>query len=183
MEIEIRAAVDNLTELENKILAKGAVLVKEKKQVDVYFGEICLYEKIGYSFMMRVRDEEGKIFLTYKGARTKKDGEWEEYEFPIENSFSAMEMLESMGLEKIVKVSKKRKEYKLGKFSICLDNIEGLGNFIEVERLCEDAQKGKEEIRELMQNISINDGDIIQKGYITMLLMQNKSPYAKYIKN
>lgn len=183
MEIEIRAAINNLTEIESKILEKGAILFKEKQQEDVYFGEMCLYEKIGYSFMMRVRDEEGNIFLTYKGARTNKDGEWEEYEFPVENKLSAVEMLKSMGLEKIVQISKKRKEYKFGDFSICLDNIEELGNFIEIEYLSSDADEGKRRLMKLARDFNIGDEDIIQKGYITMLLVKNKSPYSRYIKN
>ncbi len=183
MEIEIRAAIANLTEIESKILEKGAMLFKEKHQKDIYYGEICLYEKIGYSFMMRVRDEEGKIFLTYKGARTKKDGEWEEYEFPVENKLSAVEMLKAMGLEKIAEVSKKRKEYKLGDFSICLDDIEELGNFVEIEYLCDDASEGKMKLMELARELKVKDEDIIQKGYITMLLAKNESPYSKYVKN
>lgn len=179
----MRAKIKSFAEIENKIHKLGAVFVKEKKQIDIYFGEIYLYKKIGYSFMMRIRDEEGKILLTYKGAKTKKDGEWEEYELLVAEKRVAIEMLKSMGLEKIIEVKKKRKEYKFKEFSICLDSIRGLGNFVEIECLCEDAYDGKRRLHGLMIDLGIKTEDVIHKGYITMLLAMNNSPYSKYIRN
>ncbi len=182
MEIEIRAKINNLKKIEQNIIKLGARLIKETKQIDEYFGEISLYQKIGYSFLMRVRDEKNNKFMTYKGAESKKDGIWEEYEFKIDNIKKAIEMLKAMGLERIIVVNKYRKEYALNDLTICLDVIDGLGSFIEIESL-NNKDFNKKSLKKLMQKLNINEDQVINKGYVTMLLIKNNSPYSKYIVN
>ena len=182
MEIEIRAKINNLEKIEKNIIKLGAKLIKETKQVDEYFGEISLYQKIGYSFLMRVRDEKDRKSMTYKGAESKKDGIWEEYEFVIDDTKKFVKMFESMGLEKIIVVNKYRKEYTLNGLTICLDIIDGLGNFIEIESL-NNKDFNKNGLKKLIRKLNIKDDQIIHKGYVTMLLIKKNSPYSKYIIN
>lgn len=182
MEIEIRAKIKNIKNIEQCIVGLGAKLVKQKRQIDKYFGEINLFKKLGYSFLMRVRNEGDKKFLTYKGAKLKKDGVWEEYEFKIDNEITAEAMLKAMGLEKIIEVKKNRIEYKLNDLTICLDNIEGLGHFIEIESQ-DDNDINKDKLKNFIDKLDIKENQIIHKGYVTMLLIKNDSPYSKYIVN
>jgi adenylate cyclase class 2 len=182
MEIEIRAKINNLENIEQNIIKLGAKLIKQKNQVDEYFGEINLYKKLGYSFLMRVRDEGTKKFLTYKGAELKKDGIWQEYELEIDDIKKSIAMLQAMGLEKIIAVKKYRKEYTLNGLTICLDVIDDLGNFIEIESV-DDKDINKDSLKNLMQKLNIKEKQIIHKGYVTILLIKNNSPYSKYIVN
>lgn len=182
MEIEIRAKINNIKNVEQRIVGLGAELIKQKKQVDKYFGEINLFKKLGYSFLMRVRNEGDKKFLTYKGAKSKKDGVWEEYEFNIDNEIMAEDMLKAMGLEKIIKVNKKRIEYKLDGLTICLDTIKDLGYFVEIESQ-DDNDIDKDKLKKIMNKLNIEENQIMHKGYVTMLLIKNNSPYSKYIVN
>lgn len=183
MEIEIRAKINDLKKTEQDVINLGAKLIKKVKQIDEYFGEINLYKKIGYSFLMRVRDEKNKKFITYKGAKSKKDGIWEEYEFEINDPNKAINMFIDMGLEKVAVVNKYRKEYKLkNDLTICLDNIDGLGSFIEIESL-NNKDINKNSLKEVIKKLNIKESQIINKGYITILLIKNNSPYSKYIVN
>lgn len=182
MEIEIRAKINNINDVEQNIIKLGARLLKETTQVDEYFGEINLYQKVGYSFLMRVRNEGDKKFMTYKGAESKKDGVWEEYEFEIDDAKKTVEMFKAMGLEKVITVKKYRKEYVLDGLTICLDVIDDLGNFIEIESL-DDRNINKNSLKSLMRKLGIKEDQIIHKGYVTMLLIKNNSPYSKYIVN
>ena len=182
MEIEIRAKVDDLKKIEQRVIELGAEFVKQKKQVDVYYGEIDLIKKLGYSFLIRVRSEGDKKYLTYKGAETKIDGVWEEYEFNIENDVTAKAMLSAMGLDKVIEVNKSRKEYKLENLTICLDDIADLGLFIEIESQ-DDDDINKIKLNDFMKKLDITEDQIINKGYVTMLLSKNNSPYSKYIVN
>jgi len=182
MEIEIRAKIKNIKTAERCIVGLGAKLVKQKRQIDKYFGEINLFKKLGYSFLMRVRNEGDKKFLTYKGAESKIDGVWEEYEFNIDNEIMAEAMLKAMGLEKIIEVKKNRVEYKLDDLTICLDTIEGLGCFIEIESQ-NDNDIDKDKLKKIMDKLNIKENQIAHKGYVTMLLIKNDSPYSKYIVN
>ncbi len=182
MEIEIRAKIKNIKNVEQCILGLGTKLVKQKRQIDKYFGEINLFKKLGYSFLMRVRNEDNKKFLTYKGAKLKKDGVWEEYEFDIDNEIMAEAMLKAMGLEKVIEVNKNRIEYKLDDLTICLDTIEDLGCFVEIESQ-DDNDIDKDKLKKIMDKLNIKENQIMHKGYVTMLLIKNDSPYSKYIVN
>ncbi|MDP2684835.1 MAG: class IV adenylate cyclase [bacterium] len=182
MEIEIRAKIKNIKNIERCIIGLGAKLVKQKRQIDKYFGEINLFKKLGYSFLMRVRNEGDKKFLTYKGAESKKDGVWEEYEFNIDNEIMAEAMLKAMGLEKIIEVNKNRIEYKIDNLTICLDTIENLGCFVEIESQ-DDNDIDKDKLKKFMDKLNIKENQIMHKGYVTMLLIKNDSPYSKYIVN
>jgi adenylate cyclase class IV len=62
MEIEIRAKIKDIKNVEQCLVGLGAKLVKQKKQNDKYFGEINLFKKLGYSFLMRVRNEGDRKF-------------------------------------------------------------------------------------------------------------------------
>lgn len=182
MEIEIRAKINDINDVEQNIIKLGVKLLKETMQVDEYFGEINLYQKLGYSFLMRVRNEGNKRFMTYKGAESKKDGVWEEYEFEIDDVKKTVEMFKAMGLEEVITVKKYRKEYTLDGLTICLDAIDDLGNFIEIESL-DDRNINKNSLKSLMRKLGIKENQIIHKGYVTMLLIKNNSPYSKYIVN
>ena len=131
---------------------------------------------------MRVRNEGDKKFMTYKGAQLKKDGVWEEYEFKIDEVKKTVEMFKAMGLEEVIVVKKYRKEYVLDGLTICLDAIDDLGNFIEIESL-DDKNINKNSLKSLMRKLSIKENEILHKGYVTMLLIKNNSPYSKYIVN
>lgn len=180
MEIEVRAKIKDPKKMHEKIISIGAFFLGTKSQRDVYYGEISLYKKIGYSFLMRVRNENGKqFFLTYKGAKCGLDGVWEEYDFAVNSEANAVDMLESMGLEKVVVVSKTREVFRLGDICICLDRIENLGEYVEVEII--NNNKDNSLIRDLLVDLGIEKDDIIEKGYITMLLAQQGSPYAQYV--
>ena len=182
MEIEIRAKINSLTSIENKLNLLKARFIKKVKQVDKYYGEISLYKKLNHSFLIRIRKEGNKNILNYKGAKRKKDGIWEEHETEINNPKEAELILKNIGFEKVIEVYKNRLEYKLNNLNICLDKIKGLGNFIEIEEINKNAIS-KKNIIKLMKDLGISKNEIINQGYVTLLLRKNKNKFSKYIIN
>ena len=67
--------------------------------------------------------------------------------------------------------------YSLDKMSICIDNIESLGNFIEVEILSEENEKQKNEalktIEEFLNKLEISKEDYEEKRYDTLMYELN----------
>ena len=61
--------------------------------------------------------------------------------------------------------------------SICIDNIESLGNFIEVEILSEENEKQKNEalktIEEFLDKLEISKEDYEEKRYDTLMYELN----------
>jgi len=180
-EIEIKARVKSLDDIKKKILTLGGKPERKISQIDIYYGEHLLYKKLGYPFMVRVRQEGGKALFTYKGAALKADGIWEEIEFGIDNADKGLKMLRAMGLEKIVKISKKREEFRLNNFGICLDRIEGLGDFIELELISDDEPKKiQKKLVVFMKKLGVSPEKVIKKGYVYLLLEKTNSPFLKY---
>ncbi|MDD4083150.1 MAG: class IV adenylate cyclase [archaeon] len=181
MEIEKRAKLSNPQNVIDSLIKLGAVDLGEKIQVDDYFGSVELFKKLGYSFVARIRKSNEKFVLTVKTAKHNKDGVWEEYETELDEPKIFENMFFAMGFERVIKVTKTRKMFKLGEFTANIDYFEGRGTFIEVELISETDDSSK--LGDILKKIGINEKDIIHIGYISMFLKEINSPYAEYIKN
>lgn len=181
MEIEIRAKLKDPKKIIEKLVSLGVVKLGEKKLCDYYFGDICLYEKIGHSFWIRLRVKENdKIELAYKGS-TGIDGVYDEYEQDLQDLNTSIAILTKMGLTNEITVKKNRTSYKLGNISIEIDDFADWGTYIEAEIIGDNPNK--KELFDFFDSVGIPKEDIFEKGYITLMLEEKKSPFMKWIKN
>ncbi len=181
MEVELRAKIKSPKNIVSRLKKLGAVEFGEKKLVDYYFGNIDLYKKAGHSFWIRLRVKDGgKVELAYKGS-TGKDGVYEEYEQQLQDLNTAVAIFTKMGLTNEITVKKTRKSFKLGDISIEIDDFEDSGVFIEAETISLSGDKSK--LYELFEKLNVPKQDIFEKGYITLMLEEKKSPFTKWIKN
>lgn len=63
----------------------------------------------------------------------------DEYELKIDDSNIAKSFIEGLGFIEVVAVSKRRVESKVDNYTICIDEVDKLGVFIELEVLIDDA--------------------------------------------
>lgn len=180
MEVELRAKVRNRATLRNLILKLGAKFVKKRKLEDYYFGNINLYEQLSHSFWVRLRKEQERVELTYKGP-TSKDGVYEEYSQIVQDLETAISILEKSGLENPISIIKERESFEFGKIKIEIDEFQDRGTFLELEIISNDYDKS--ELFDLMKKLGIDSADIFEKGYITLFLSKINSPYSKWIIN
>ena len=149
IEIEAKFKLsDNMTRdkliavLESHLVAPISV----KHQIDTVF---LLPEQVDApiipgSKIMRIRDildpETGELqrsLITLKIERRAKLVS-DEYEFAIDDGDMARQMLTALGWQEVVTVDKVRLESKTEDYTICVDEVAGLGLFIELEVLAED---------------------------------------------
>jgi adenylate cyclase class 2 len=180
MEVELRARIKNKEDIISRLTKLGAVRSGEKELTDYYFGDIGLYEKVGHSFWIRLRVEGDKVELAYKGS-TSKDGIYEEYEQELQDLDIALAILTKMGLTNEITAKKKRISFKLDDISIEIDDFREWGIFIEAETISESDDKSK--LYKLFEKLGISKEDVFEKGYITLMLEEKNSPFAKWIKN
>lgn len=169
MEVEVRAKVNDLQEMKKGLEAMGASFGKEKKQVDYIFrrkGDEKKEQKPG-DFILRIRDSEKKT-LALK-ALTDVMGAWEEYELGIDNAEEMRKIVERMGFFNSLIMVKKRIPGKLDDFSVCLDDVDGLGTYIEIELKSDDKKSAKKRLAELSSKLGIKEDNIEHKGYVVML--------------
>jgi predicted adenylyl cyclase CyaB len=70
------------------------------------------------------------------------------------------------------RVRKHRKLFLLGRTRVHLDEVEGLGHFLELEVVLaegEPAEAGVREARELMEKLDINSRQLIDEAYVDLL--------------
>ncbi len=161
--------------LKNQLIAQ----ISSKRQIDTVF---LLPEQVDApitpgSKIMRVRDvlnpETGELrrsLMTLKiEGQTKLASD--EYEFAVDGGNAARQMLTALGWQEIVTVDKVRLESKTKDYTICIDEVAGLGLFIELEVLTEDSADVKniqQQMRNFLKNLNI-DGELWKIPYDTSI--------------
>jgi len=137
VEVEIQAVIKDPKEVERK-LRKIGKFVKVRKQIDKYFvpPQRDFFKKDPPIEYMRVRYEKDKSHLNYSLLHFGKDGKLratDEYETLVDKPEVVEKVLNEMGLIHKVTVEKTRKYFDCDDFEVTLDEVKGLGKFIEVE--------------------------------------------------
>ena len=153
--------------------------ISSRRQIDTVF---LLPEQVDVpivpgSKIMRVRDvlnpETGELqrsLMTLKvEGQTKLASN--EYEFVVDDGNTARQMLTALGWQEIVTVDKVRLESKTEDYTICIDEVAGLGLFIELEVLTEDSADVKniqQQMCNFLKNLNI-DGKLWKIPYDTSI--------------
>ena len=96
-----------------------------------------------------------------------------ELETGVEDSDVCIGILEALGFQIVEpKVIKTRQEYTLDQMHACVDRVENLGDFLELELVIEEEQ-GKEtalqEIEKVLQRLGYTRKDTVRNSYLSML--------------
>ncbi len=165
LEIEIKAKLPS-RQIENRLSALGVRMLREERQIDTYFKHPC-YDFKARDEAFRVREVNGRLYLTYKGPRVDRDAKIRE-EIEIEIDGKIFSLLERLGFSPLKKVMKKRKIYQWQKLKIFIDEVENLGEFLEIEA------PTKEELFQLVDWLNIPRSSLIQKSYLELLIEKEK---------
>jgi adenylate cyclase class 2 len=137
MEVEAKAYCEDLSEFEERIKGLGAEFIHEVEQVDTYFNHPAR-DFAQTDEALRIRRVGEKATLTYKGPKidslTKTR---EELKVELSDGDEMKDVLLKLGFKEVGMVRKVRKKYKLDEFKVCLDRVEGLGSFVELEAECD----------------------------------------------
>lgn len=177
IEVETKLKIDGMGPIEERIYELGGDYKGEKTEVDLYFDHPGTHIFDG-GRALRVRDSGGKYRLTYKGH--KKDDvttSREEIEIGIESASEMIKILDKLGFYEIFEVKKLRRTYLLEDLVITLDDVMGLGEFIEVEGKASNDQEFKEkkdEIFKILKKLRLSTDAISQRSYLEMLLDAKK---------
>jgi predicted adenylyl cyclase CyaB len=162
--VEIKAICHDLDKIRNKLRSYHADLRGRDHQLDTYFNA-------GHG---RLKLREGNIenqLIYYE--RPDKEGPKVSHCLLYETKPATIlkSMLESaMGVR--TRIEKKREIYRMGNIQVHLDEVMGLGNFIEIE-----AQGTEDEFSEddllgqcigLMRDLGIRDADLVKGSYSDM---------------
>lgn len=180
-EIEIKLKVNNLEEIEKKLKDHGLVISKEITQHDIIYihrddkGDFTDAYEGHIALRMRYEGTVAKITL-----KQRRSNEMDniEYETKVEDGEMMHEILQLLGWKPMVEVKKTRKKGKLGEYEICLDRVDKLGDFVELEKMIDDnadPEKIKNELFKELEKFGLSGNDEETQGYDTQIyLLKNK---------
>jgi adenylate cyclase class 2 len=179
-EIEIKLKARDLSSLEQNLKSVGCVLSAPIHQHDTIYshgGDTSIWEnmKEGYVVVRIRRDDKGAIF-TLKQQRTNELDNIE-CETRVEDGEVMHQALLLLGFIPEVEVKKIRRKGKLGEYEICLDQVENLGNFIELEKMANDdadADKIMEDLFQKIESLGLSREDQEKRGYDTQIYQLRK---------
>lgn len=149
-----------------KKITENAEFLEEKEEFDVYFNHPCRdFAKTDEALRLRV---EKKIKLTYKGPKVDLETKSrEEVNLEVNSFQEAVRLMEFLGFTKFKTIKKRRRIYKMRNAMICVDSVEGLGDFIEIE--VEGGLENKEEIFRIAEILGYSKAESIRLSYLEML--------------
>lgn len=183
LEVEVKVYASDLKGVERKLQTKGAVHLDEIEQSDIYFSSPHHdFERTDEALRLRVEREQNKekrYFLTYKGPKIDEKSKTRvEVKVRIDSIPNAEKLLSSLGFEEFGRVNKQRKRYELDDLEVCLDDVEGLGCFIEVESMrkiplnTHELATERDRIIELLNDLSLERFE--RASYLELLYLSKK---------
>ncbi len=175
-EIEVKARVGDREVLLSKMGAIGCELSEPVIQDDSIFvnfdGPFTDY-KPGTSFL-RLRKSKGKVIFNLKQPQ-RNELDCIEHETEVVDPEQMRNILKYMGYHEAVRVHKKRQKAKYKEYEICVDEVEGLGSFIEVEKMSDgDGEKVQEELFDFLKSLGVDPKDRVLQGYDTLIYLKNR---------
>lgn len=178
IEVEMKVPIRDREVLEQRLSEIGFAKGYLVRETDTYFDNEANQIKDNDG-ALRVRSRENfsektlEHFMTYKGPKmdavsmTRKEVEME-----IESSDAGKQILMALGYTKVYPVVKTRQYYGMDKITACLDLVEGLGEFLELEIIvAQDADKPQalEKLVSLLQKLGYSTDETIRRSYLSML--------------
>ena len=172
----VKFKVDGLDEIISYLEGHNCEISPVNIQYDtIYVKDLNHTESTQGSVWLRVRKTNEKIELNYKRQSAKKM-ESEEIEFAVDSYEKANQFLTVLGFQEWVQVNKKRRYAKYMDYNICMDEVEKLGSFIELEILVDEENDIDYEAKLLhvAQELGIDINSRINSHYDTMISELNQ---------
>ncbi len=167
MEIEIKSRVRDFALIKRRLSGLGAEYLGEVNQKDIYFNHPSRdFESTDEALRIRYSDE--RTFMAYKGPKLdKKTKSREEIELEISDGEKAEKILERLGFRKAGTVSKVRERYLLDNTEIAMDDVHGLGLFVELEIIGRYTKENIGKLFDTAQKLGLDE--FIQESYLELL--------------
>ncbi len=171
-EIELKFKVDDLDSFIEKLEKLGCSLSDVVYQNDtIYVENLDNIESVEGSIWLRVRKLNDKIEMNLKKQAVKKS-ESQEIEFEVSDYEKANNFLKTLGYKEWVRVNKKRRYSKYLNANICIDEVERLGSFVEIEYLIAEEDKKinyEDELLQIATELGIDISKRVNSHYDTMI--------------
>lgn len=116
--------------------------------------------------------QDGRVTLTVKAVVTSR-GDCREHEIEIDSTSEALGILDLLGFRRVVVIEKHRRSWRLGSVTVAIDEVVGLGTFVEVEWLCSvpegDSAQAETVLSAAAADLGLRDADRVSEKYDQLL--------------
>lgn len=158
IEVEVKAHAHNLDEIEEKLVQIGARRVREEYQEDLYFNaphrDFAQTDEALRIRKTRSGNSED-TYITYKGAKMDEVSKTrKEIEVAVEDPLKVGDIFQNLSFRPVATVRKNRTIYTMEELIITLDEVQGVGNFVEIEKETEEGEDTEEALSEIFATYS-----------------------------
>jgi len=171
--VKVRADHERVRE---RLEALGATHLGTVRQVDTYF-DAPDRDFAETDEALRIRREDpgagsATARVTYKGPLVDAVSKTrEEAEAVVADAEATTAVLEGLGFEPAATVRKERDRFEVGEVLVTLDEVEGLGEFVEVEtEAAEDVEAERDRVFGVLEDLGLDPGEGIRTSYLGLLL-------------
>ncbi len=168
LELEMKAKIDKYSRGRIEQILKNSEFLEEKIEEDVYFSSpIKDFKETDEA--LRIRKSGEDTILTYKGPKIDKISKSrEEVETFVSGEIELI--LQRLGFKEFIKIKKKRRLYQYKEFTISIDDVEDLGEYIEVELKSEN----KEDVKKIDHLFDVLYLNSERRSYLELILIEKK---------
>ncbi len=179
--VEVLSEKEKALEVLNKFSFAG-----EKEVLDIYFydekRDLLKPKGDKLTECFRVRKKDKTNYITYKVDQFDGDGKWvysDEEETEVKDFETIVKIISNLGLKPLVEIDNIKHTFYTEEYEIVLEEVKGLGLFLEVERLKvqeeENIEEVKKEIFNFINSLDIKVGPESNVGKPEMMLRKNQS--------
>ncbi|MFD1645514.1 class IV adenylate cyclase [Haloarchaeobius litoreus] len=117
--------------------------------------------------------DDGTTKVTYKGPLVDDSSKTrEEFETAVADRDAMEGILDGLGFEPAATVRKRRRRFALSGYTVTLDDVDGLGEFVEVETEAAsgDIEAARDGAVEVLDALGLDPADGIRTSYLGLLL-------------
>ncbi|AFK19444.1 class IV adenylate cyclase [Haloferax mediterranei ATCC 33500] len=178
-EVEVKVRADHET-IREQLEASDAEQVNRVEQTDIYYNAphkdfAETDEALRLRRESRYEDDEvvdEVTVITYKGPLVDESSKTRrEYETGVDDGETMDAICEAVGFEPTATVEKERERFELDGYTVSLDAVSGLGEFVEVEVEVESGvDAAREGAFDVLRKLDVDPDDQIRTSYLGMLL-------------
>jgi adenylate cyclase class 2 len=170
MEIEVKVRVEGFEGVREALVREGAVRVGRVREVNVFYDRGGELRRKDCGLRVRVSvGEDGAVrgLMTFKGPAGKTGVRAREaFDVKVEPVEQVGSMLEGMGFEQVLLFEKDRETWEVGGCLVELDELPGMGKFVEVEG---GEGMGEAVVREVQGRLGLGGLEDVVAGYSRMV--------------
>ena len=176
-EVEVKMHLQDRDKVIQKVKDLGCVFGEVLHQVDHIFirGDVDFPPPYD-SPVLRVRKQNNKYFFTMKISMSNRQ-DCVERELEISDGEKMIEIIKFLKYKQAPIVDKKRVKTNVGDIEVVLDEVVGLGEFLEAEKIVhthdgEERQKIQEELLSFLETLGIQREDQVVNGKYDIMLFE-----------